>query len=105
MRGSSNSHLAIVARALGIPTVMGAIDVPWTELEGEELIVDGSSGHVVSRASKARRRAYHVCRGKRMRKHLSKTYKNYVMCPVKRLMATALRFGLIQVCVRIQSPP
>ena len=58
LRGSSNSHLAIVARALGIPTVMGAIDVPWTELEGEELIVDGSSGHVISRASKALRRSY-----------------------------------------------
>ena len=56
MRGSSNSHLAIVARALGIPTVMGAIDVPWTELEGEELIVDGSSGHVV--VEQARRRSY-----------------------------------------------
>jgi phosphotransferase system enzyme I (PtsP) len=58
LKGSSNSHLAIVARALGIPTVMGAIDVPWTELEGEELIVDGFTGAVVSRASRARRRSY-----------------------------------------------
>ena len=58
LRGSSNSHLAIVARALGIPTVMGAIDVPWTELEGEELIVDGFTGDVVSRASRALRRTY-----------------------------------------------
>lgn len=58
LKGSSNSHLAIVARALGIPTVMGATDMPWTELEGEELIVDGFTGDVVSRASKSTRRTY-----------------------------------------------
>ena len=27
LKGSSNSHMAIVARALGIPTVMGAVDL------------------------------------------------------------------------------
>ena len=34
LKGSSNSHMAIVGRALGIPTVMGAIDLPWVGLEG-----------------------------------------------------------------------
>ena len=58
LRGSSNSHLAIVARALGIPTVMGAVDLPWIELEGEELIVDGFTGDVVSRATRSMRSTY-----------------------------------------------
>ncbi|MDB9953802.1 PEP-utilizing enzyme, partial [Porticoccaceae bacterium] len=58
LKGSSNSHMAIVGRALGIPTVMGAIDLPWAELEGQELIVDGFTGDVVSSATRTLRRTY-----------------------------------------------
>ncbi len=46
VRGSSNSHVAILARAMGVPTVMGAVDLPYTRLEGREVIVDGYSGSV-----------------------------------------------------------
>lgn len=46
LRGSSNSHIAILARSMGIPTVMGAVDLPYTHLEGHELIVDGYRGTV-----------------------------------------------------------
>ena len=48
VRGSSNSHVAILARSMGIPTVMGAVDFPFTKLEGRELIVDGYDGVVYS---------------------------------------------------------
>ena len=58
LKGSSNSHMAIVGRALGIPTVMGAINLPWVELEDQELIVDGSTGDVISRATRSVRRHY-----------------------------------------------
>jgi len=58
LKGSSNSHMAIVGRALGIPTVMGAIDLPWAELDGQELIVDGFTGDVVSSATRTLRRSY-----------------------------------------------
>jgi phosphotransferase system enzyme I (PtsP) len=58
LKGSSNSHMAIVGRALGIPTVMGAIDLPWAELEGEELIVDGFTGDVISSPTRTLRRSY-----------------------------------------------
>ncbi|MBT5388127.1 MAG: phosphoenolpyruvate--protein phosphotransferase [Porticoccaceae bacterium] len=58
LRGSSNSHMAIVGRALGIPTVMGAIDLPWAELDGQELIVDGFTGDVISSATRTLRRSY-----------------------------------------------
>src|SRR5690606_32060894 len=37
VQGSSNSHVAILARAMGIPTVMGCLDLPFTQLDGHEL--------------------------------------------------------------------
>ncbi|TBR43521.1 phosphoenolpyruvate--protein phosphotransferase [Marinomonas agarivorans] len=49
--GSSNSHVAILARALGIPTVMGVLDLPYTQLEAVNLIVDGYQGKVFTYAS------------------------------------------------------
>lgn len=56
--GSSNSHMAIIGRALGIPTVMGTVDLPWPELEGHELIVDGHAGEVVAYATRMHRREF-----------------------------------------------
>ncbi|NKC00354.1 MAG: phosphoenolpyruvate--protein phosphotransferase [Pseudomonadales bacterium] len=54
MRGSRNSHMAILARAMDIPAVMGAVELPAFELEGEELLVDGHYGEVYTRPSDAR---------------------------------------------------
>ncbi len=47
-KGSRNSHLAILGRAMGIPTVMGAIDLPWKQMDGKRVIVDGYQGLVIS---------------------------------------------------------
>jgi phosphotransferase system enzyme I (PtsP) len=44
--GSGNSHVAILARAMGIPTVMGALDLPYTQLENVDMIIDGYQGQV-----------------------------------------------------------
>src|SRR5690606_7667399 len=44
VKGSRNSHLAILGRAMGIPTVMGAMDLPWRDLDGARIIVDGHQG-------------------------------------------------------------
>src|SRR5690606_34508254 len=46
VRGSSNSHVAILARAMGVPTVMGAVDLPYARLQDRELIIDGYNGTV-----------------------------------------------------------
>ena len=46
VRGSGNSHVAILARAMGVPTVMGAVDLPYTLLQDRELVVDGYNGSV-----------------------------------------------------------
>ncbi len=45
-KGSSNSHVAILARALGVPTVMGASGFPITQLEEQQVVVDGYLGQV-----------------------------------------------------------
>lgn len=46
VRGSGNSHVAILARAMGVPTVMGAVDLPYNRLRDRELILDGYNGAV-----------------------------------------------------------
>ncbi|HID49307.1 MAG TPA: GAF domain-containing protein, partial [Chromatiales bacterium] len=46
VRGSRTSHVAILARALGVPAVMGVTDLPVGGLDGVELIADGYSGRV-----------------------------------------------------------
>lgn len=45
-RGSRTSHVAILARAMGIPAVMGADDLPVGRIDGHEVIVDGYVGRV-----------------------------------------------------------
>ncbi|MCU7958528.1 MAG: phosphoenolpyruvate--protein phosphotransferase [gamma proteobacterium symbiont of Bathyaustriella thionipta] len=44
--GSGYSHVAILARAYGIPAVLGVDDLPVSRLDGQELIVDGYRGRV-----------------------------------------------------------
>lgn len=51
VKGSGNSHVAILARTMGVPTVMGAVDLPYNQLDGKELIVDGYQGEVISNPS------------------------------------------------------
>jgi phosphotransferase system enzyme I (PtsP) len=46
VQGSSNSHVAILARAMDIPTVMGVVDLPFTQIDGRPIIVDGYKGTV-----------------------------------------------------------
>ncbi|MDQ2076543.1 phosphoenolpyruvate--protein phosphotransferase [Marinimicrobium sp. ABcell2] len=48
VQGSSNSHVAILARAMDIPTVMAAVDLPFTQMDGRPIIVDGYKGVVYS---------------------------------------------------------
>ncbi len=45
-RGSSSSHVALLARALGVPAVMGASDLPIERLDRRELCLDGYRGAV-----------------------------------------------------------
>lgn len=44
--GSNNSHVAILARALGVPAVMGVGGAQASLINSKEVIVDGYNGHV-----------------------------------------------------------
>lgn len=44
--GSRTSHVAILARAMGIPTVVGVNELPIMQLDGSRLVADGYSGKV-----------------------------------------------------------
>lgn len=46
-KGSSNSHAAIMARAMGIPALMGVDDIPLLQLEGQSIIIDGYAGNLL----------------------------------------------------------
>ncbi|VAX05411.1 FIG001592: Phosphocarrier protein kinase/phosphorylase, nitrogen regulation associated [hydrothermal vent metagenome] len=44
--GSSSSHVAILARAMNIPTVMGVAELPVGRMDGREVIIDGYKGRI-----------------------------------------------------------
>ncbi len=50
-QGSSLSHVVILARALGIPAVVGIGRTPLEQLDGQEVVVDGNHGRVCLRPS------------------------------------------------------
>jgi len=45
-KGTGSSHIAILARALNIPAVMGVSDLPVGRLENREILVDGYRGRL-----------------------------------------------------------
>lgn len=45
-RGSPLSHMAVLARALGIPAVVSLAALPGSRLAGSEMVVDGDEGRV-----------------------------------------------------------
>lgn len=47
IRGSNNSHAAIMARAMGVPAVMGLDNVPIAMLRDKEILLDGYTGDVI----------------------------------------------------------
>ncbi|WP_426151685.1 phosphoenolpyruvate--protein phosphotransferase [Pseudomonas sp. DC3000-4b1] len=56
--GSGNSHVAILARAMGIPTVMGLVDLPYSKVDGIQMIVDGYHGEVFTNPSEILSKQY-----------------------------------------------
>ncbi len=46
VKGSSSSHVAILARAMGVPTVMGVSDIVISDLQDKEIIIDGYYGQI-----------------------------------------------------------
>lgn len=58
VRGSGKSHVAILAEAMGVPTVMGVEDLPIELLDGAPLIIDGFEGTVITYPKKEEKQYY-----------------------------------------------
>jgi len=58
VRGSAVSHIAVLARALGIPAVTGLSDLPVTRLEGQEMVLDGYQGRAYIQPSRTVKREF-----------------------------------------------
>ncbi len=58
VRGSRSSHVAILARSLGLPAVVGISDLPVVRVDGSELIVDGYRGVIYVSPSATVREEY-----------------------------------------------
>ncbi|MBF7683754.1 phosphoenolpyruvate--protein phosphotransferase [Acinetobacter sp. B5B] len=56
--GAANSHMVIVARALGIPTVVGVTELPINTLDDVEMIVDAYQGKVTINPPRRLRQRY-----------------------------------------------
>lgn len=54
--GSPNAHVAIVARALNIPTIMGARNLDLDDIEGKEVFLDAYNGNIYIEPSKRLRK-------------------------------------------------
>lgn len=46
LKGSGNSHVAILARAMKVPTVMGVEEAPIHDMQDKDVIVDGYYGQI-----------------------------------------------------------
>lgn len=57
-RGSGSSHVAILARAMGIPVVMGAEDLDMSRIDRHAFIIDGYQGRLYMDPSPPVRREY-----------------------------------------------
>jgi phosphoenolpyruvate-protein phosphotransferase (PTS system enzyme I) len=56
--GTRTSHSAILARALGIPAVVGLSDLAKNVESGDELVLDGRVGRVIVKPTEEERRVY-----------------------------------------------
>lgn len=52
-KGSNNSHVTILARALGVPAVMGVRGLQLSQLSRRAMVVDGYNGQVIVSPSRA----------------------------------------------------
>jgi len=58
MHGSALSHIAVMARALGIPAVVSLAPLPIGRLDGCEMVIDGDQGRIYIEPSSAVRGAF-----------------------------------------------
>lgn len=60
VRGSGSSHVAILARAMGVPTIMGVQDLPYQQLDKREIILDAYRGRIYTSPSPELRQQFEI---------------------------------------------
>lgn len=72
IRGSTLSHTAILARALGVPAVVSLTALPIGRLDGCEMVVDGDQGRIYIRPSRVVSDAFqrHISEAQTLAAHL-----------------------------------
>jgi phosphotransferase system enzyme I (PtsP) len=58
LKGSANSHAAILAHALEVPAIMGVSGIPMAQIDQQQVIVDGYSGELFINPDDALKREY-----------------------------------------------
>ncbi|NQU60706.1 MAG: phosphoenolpyruvate--protein phosphotransferase [Rhodospirillales bacterium] len=67
MLGSAEGHTAIMARALALPTVLGASGLMGGVKTGDFIIIDGSSGHIIVNPSPRTKTTFEARRAKHLK--------------------------------------
>lgn len=58
IKGSVNAHATILARAMGVPVVLGVSGLPMHKLDGKCIIVDGYNGEIFTSPSQRMQREF-----------------------------------------------
>lgn len=58
VKGSNHSHVAILARSMGVPTLLGVSGLPVQKLDGSTMIVDAYQSQVIVNASQGMQQHY-----------------------------------------------
>ena len=97
LHGSSNSHMSIVSRSLGIPTVVGVAEFPLSRAEGRDLIVDGYRGEVIVSPSSELRKGYlNIMEEERqLTKELEEVVDLLAVTPDNHMMSLFVNTGLM----------
>ncbi|MCG8669211.1 MAG: phosphoenolpyruvate--protein phosphotransferase, partial [Pseudomonadales bacterium] len=97
LHGSSNSHMSIVARSLGIPTVVGVAEFPLSRAEGRELIVDGYRGEVIVSPTTELRKSYQSImeEERQLSKELEEVADLMAVTPDNHMMSLYVNTGLM----------
>lgn len=100
--GAANSHMVIVARALGIPTVVGVTELPINTLDDVEMIVDAYQGRITIHPPRRLRQRYKEIQ--KEEEEIAKDLKQYETkdaitpdgVPVQLLVNTGLMIDVIR---------
>lgn len=72
--GSTTAHAVIIAKAQGIPAIVGAVDAARAILDGEEVLIDAQIGEIITGPTEEERKVFEkkVKKAKKQKEHYLK---------------------------------